>query len=54
MEWAAAILGVAIGTFFGWSMAGWLEGRNQAEVRRFYADLDEIRSARIRRERGNK
>ena len=46
MEWATAILGMALGALFGWSLAGWLEGRNQAQIRSFYADLDEVRRQR--------
>ena len=46
MEWASAILGIAIGTFFGWTLAGWLEGRERTKVRAFYDELDEIRRRR--------
>ncbi|HEY7822818.1 MAG TPA: hypothetical protein VIG24_08300 [Acidimicrobiia bacterium] len=46
MEWATAILGMALGALFGWSLAGWLEGREQAKIRDFYADLDEVRRRR--------
>ena len=46
MEWATAILGMALGALFGWSLAGWLEGREQAKVRAFYEDLDAHRRRR--------
>ena len=46
MEWATAILGMAIGALFGWSLAGWLEGREQLKVRKFYDELDQHRRRR--------
>lgn len=46
MEWATAILGMALGVFFGWSLAGWLEGREQRKIRDFYDELDQLRRQR--------
>jgi hypothetical protein len=46
MEWATAILGMALGALFGWSLAGWLEGREQAKISRFYDELDDHRRRR--------
>ena len=46
MEWASAILGLSIGALFGWSLNGWLEGREQKRVKAFYDELDELRRQR--------
>lgn len=46
MEWATAILGMALGALFGWALAGWVEGREHKRIQAFYRDLDEIRQRR--------
>lgn len=46
MEALAAALGVAIGVAFGWSMYGWLEGRERRKIERFHDELDRARRRR--------
>jgi membrane protein YqaA with SNARE-associated domain len=46
MEWATAIVGMALGALLGWSLAGWLEGREQRQIRDVYDGLDELRRHR--------
>ena len=46
MDFLTAAIGAVIGAMFGWSLAGWVQRRNDQRVERFHAHLDELRRQR--------